>query len=151
MPRLGCLYLGYIRGSTVSELLWLKYSRDNKIMIILMSHNVAATSWLSEIPSSYLRALNYINSIHDVLMLGDPNFQTRTHLLYLLDKLMNSIDAMINDISNGIIVTDSLSILRAVRAVNCRDLWLKLTDASTRQRELVQEVRMIRNMLTNLI
>ncbi|MCF2136920.1 MAG: hypothetical protein K9W43_06700 [Candidatus Thorarchaeota archaeon] len=116
-----------------------------------MSRNVLSTDFAHEIVPSYLRALQYLNSMYDVLLLGEPSFRTRTHLLYLHDRLMCSIVQLIHDVNIGLIDVEPVSLLRTLRAVNGRDLWLMLTDASSKTENLIREVRAMLNILTNLV
>ncbi|MHA1771813.1 MAG: hypothetical protein ACTSYL_07770 [Candidatus Thorarchaeota archaeon] len=116
-----------------------------------MSHNILSTDFTHEVVPSYLRALQYLNSMYDVLLLGEPSFKTRTHLLYLHDQLICSIVQLIHDVDNGMIDVEPVSLLRTLRAVNGRDLWLMLTDASSKTEDLIREVRIMLNILTNLV
>ena len=124
---------------------------SNKLVVSLITNDVISTSFAHEVLPSYLRALQYLNSMYDVLLLGDPSFKTRTHLLYLHDRLMCSLTRLIQDVDNGMIDVEPVSLLRTLRAVNGRDLWLMLTDASSRTEVLLREVRAMLNILTNLV
>jgi len=67
------------------------------------------------------------------------------------DSLMWSIDDMWQDAMEGRLVVDSISVLRALRDVQCRDLLRLIREPELHRDRIVRETRLMRNILVNLV
>ncbi|RLI49695.1 MAG: hypothetical protein DRO73_05505 [Candidatus Thorarchaeota archaeon] len=101
--------------------------------------------------SSLVRVLRDLKAIHDLAMSVTTRRMSHRILADFYDSLMWSIDDMWQDAMEGRLVVDSISVLRALRDVQCRDLLRLIREPELHRDRIVRETRLMRNILVNLV
>ncbi len=106
---------------------------------------------LDGLPAPVARALRHIDAMTALVDEYPITHSTRMGLLSFHDRLVRDLDDLWLAVRNGRIRVDSMPVLRALRNVQCLDLWYLISSPRPDVTGILREVRLIRNMLTQIV